>query len=188
MIILKKGLWPRRTTPRMTCGAALVAMLVAGACSEDDPDVALPSTSPPAAPTASASPTSVEDAVKHSYSQYLVVLPQATQEPDAQRRRQMLGQYVTQPLLDAVLSNIEKLRAQHQTSTGHMIVRIRKVQVEGGQATVWDCQDSTNALVKDTRTGKVLSRGTPNDHLKATLTRGSDGQWRINRFTPLGRC
>ncbi|TDB75649.1 hypothetical protein E1264_39585 [Actinomadura sp. KC216] len=145
----------------------------------------LPSSQPPSPPMAS---TTVQDAVKHSYSQYWVVLPQAEQATSPQHRRQLLRQYAAQPLLDDVLSNIEKLHAQNLTSIGNIVVRIEKLQVEGSQATVWDCQDSTNAQLKNSRTGKITSRGTPNDHLRATLARGSDRQWRITRISPLGRC
>ncbi|WP_147339699.1 hypothetical protein [Actinomadura spongiicola] len=163
----------------------LFAALLISACGGNDDPVSLPSSRAPSPPAAS---TTVQDAVKHSYSQYWVVLPQAEQSARPQHRRELLGQYAAQPLLDDVLGNIEELHAKNLTSIGHIVVRIEKVQVKGNQATVWDCQNSTNAQLKNSRTGKITSRGTPNDHLRATLARGSDRQWRITRISPLGRC
>jgi hypothetical protein len=176
------------TTPVGTGGAGLLLVLVAGACGHGHHDATLPTASAPTAPSVSASPTSVEDAVKQTYSQYWVVLPQAEQAATPDRRRQLLADYATQPLLGQVLSNIDKLHSKHLTSSGYVVVHVERVQVSGSKATVWDCQDSTRALLKNTSTGQVTSRGTPNDHLQATLTRGSDGRWRISKFSPLGRC
>ncbi|GAA4101041.1 hypothetical protein [Actinomadura miaoliensis] len=187
MIDYKKGRHPASATYPVIAGVALLLVL-AGSCSNGDRKTVLPSTSPPEAPTTSTATTSVEDAVRHAYTQYWMALPQAEQSSSNERRRQLLGEYATQPLLDDVLRNIDQLHARNLTSSGHIVVHIQKVQIGGNRATVWDCQDSTNAQVKNSRTGQVTSRGTPNDHLRATLARGSDGRWRINRISPLGRC
>lgn len=172
----------------MVSGVGLLVALLTAACGGGHHDVTLPSTSAPGAPSVPASPTSVEDAVKQVYSQYWVVLPQAEQATSPDRWRQLLADYAAQPLVDQVSSNIDKLHAKNLTSSGYVVVHIEKVQVKSDQASVWDCQDSTHALLTNSKTGQVTSRGTPNDHIRAMLTWGSDGRWRISKFSPLGRC
>lgn len=179
---------PTGATSPVLGGVALVLVLAIGACSDDDRDVALPSTSPPAAPGSSASLTSAEEVVKCSYTQYWAVLPQAEQADSETLRRQLLSEYAAEPQLSTALRGINDLHAKDLTSSGYVVVHITKVQVNGGTATVWDCQDATKALIRKRSTGQTLSRGIPNDHVRATLSRGSDGRWRISRFSPLTRC
>jgi hypothetical protein len=150
--------------------------------------VTLPTTSAPGAPRVSSSPTSAEDAVRQSYTQYWAVLPQAEQTPDEARRRQLLAAYATEPQLGTVLRNIKNLHTKNQTSWGYVVVHIESVQVNGDTATVRDCQDSSNAGLMDTKTGKKTSRGVPKDPLSATLQRGTDERWRINGFSIPGHC
>jgi len=183
-----RGICRTSTTSSVISGVGILLVLLAGACSDDEPDAKLPSTTAPGAPTTSPSPTSVEDAVTQSYSQYWTVLPQAEQAKDPGQRQRLLADFLTNPLLTDVLKNIDAMHSKGLTSSGHIVVHAQKVQVKGDQATLWDCQDSTQALLKNARTEQVTSRGTPNDHVRATLGRGSDGRWRINHFTPLGRC
>jgi hypothetical protein len=136
----------------------------------------------------SASATSVQDAIKQSYTQYWAVLPQAEHADSDSRRRQLLAEHSTEPQLSTALRGIDDLHAKDLTSSGYVVVHIRKVQVNGDTATVEDCQDATKALILKRSTGQAISRGIPNDLIRATLARGSDGQWRISRFGPRSRC
>lgn len=182
---------PRRTSTHLlrTGGAGVLLALLAGGfaggCSGHH-DVALPTKTPPSAP--SATPTSAEDAVRQSYTQYWAILPQAEHADNDASRRELLARYSTEPQLSTALHGIDDLHSKDLTSSGYVVVHIQSVQVSGDQATVWDCQDATNALIQQRSTGKTLSRGVPNDHIRAALSRGSDGQWRISQFAPLSRC
>lgn len=163
-------------------------VLIAGACGKSHHAVALPTTSAPGAPSVSASPASPEDAVRQSYTQYWAVLPRVEQESDEGRRRQLLAPYATEPQLGTVLQNIKNLHAKNQTSWGYVVVHIESVQVTGNTATVKDCQDSSNAGLMDSKTGKKTSRGVSKDPLSATLERGTDERWRISGFSIPGHC
>jgi hypothetical protein len=187
-MIRQKGFAQASTTPLLTGGVVTALMVLTAACGGGEHKVALPTTSAPAAPGASASPSSAEDAVRQSYTQYWAVLPQAEHADSESRRRELLAAYTTDPQLTTALRGIDDLHAKDLTSSGHVVVHIEKVQVNGDKATVWDCQDATKALINKRSTGKTISRGVPNDHLRATLSRGSDGTWRISRFAPLTRC
>jgi hypothetical protein len=188
MLPLQKGFQRTSTAPVVVGSVGVTLVLLLGGCSNGDRDVSLPSTAPPGAPSASVSPTSVEDAVKQSYTQYWKVLPQAEHADSESRRRQLLVQYSTEPQLSTALRGINDLHAKDLTSSGYVVVHIKKVQVNGDKATVEDCQDATKALIRKRSTGQVISRGVPNDRIRATLKRGSDGRWRISRFGPRSRC
>jgi hypothetical protein len=170
-------------------------VLIAGGCGGGHRDATLPTTSAPGAPSVSssptsaeASPTSAEAAIRQSYTQYWAVLPQAEHADSESQRHQLLADYATDPQLGIALRGIDDLHGKDLTSAGHVVVHIEKVQVSTDKATLWDCQDATKALIQKRSTGKTISRGVPNDHLRATLTRGSDGRWRISQFAPLSRC
>lgn len=167
-------------------GVALLLVLTAGGCANGQTNVTLPTSSPTV--TARPSPISAEEAVRQSYTRYWAVLPEAEHADSESRRRQLLSGYATEPQLSTALRGINDLHAKDLTSAGYVMVHITKVHVEDARATVWDCQDATKALVQQRSTGRTVSRGVPNDQLRATLTRGSDGQWRIERFSPLKRC
>jgi hypothetical protein len=176
------------TTPAGIGGVGLVLALLAGACGHGHHDVTLPTSSGNTAPNASPSPTTAEDAIRQSYTQYWVVLPKAEHTDSESQRRRLLADYAVDPQLSTALRGIDDLHGRDLTSSGYVIVRIKKVQLVAGTATVWDCQDATHALIQKRSTGKAVSRGVSHDYLRATLLRGSDGRWRISKFAPLAHC
>ena len=169
-------------------GASLLLALGVGACSHKHPDAALPTSTAPDAPNASTSPTSSDSAVRQSYTGYWSALPRAEHAIDEKQRRQLLEKYSIDPQLSKALQGINDLHSKGLTSSGYVVVHIEKVQMANDTATVWDCQDATKALIQKGKTGKAVSRGVPNDHIRATLSQGSDGQWRISKFAPLSHC
>lgn len=176
------------TTPAGIGGVALLLALLAGACGDGRKDVTLPTTSPSKPQAASPSPTSAEDAIRQSYTQYWAALPRAEHADSESQRRELLADYATDPQLGTALRGIDDLHGKDLTSTGYVVVHIRRVQLSSGTATVWDCQDATQALIRKRSTGKAVSRGVSHDYLRATLVRGSDGRWRISKFAPLTHC
>jgi hypothetical protein len=131
---------------------------------------------------------STSNAAKVGYAGYWAALPRAEHAANTAQRTQILTPYATEPLLGQVLTNIDNMHAKNVTTTGSVTVHIEKVEVTGDQAHLWDCQDSRNAFLKNSITGKITSRGVPNDYLEATLVRGADAQWRVSMISPLGRC
>lgn len=177
----------RQTTRWITWGAlAVLALVSPGACTAPR-KVSLPTTSAPAAPSASS--TSPRGAVQEAYSRYWVVLVEAEHAPNAGQRRSILAQGAAEPLLSDVLSNIDRMHAKGVTSAGHVITHIEKTKITGADAQVWDCQDATHARLKNISTGRATSRGTAHDHLRADLIQEGDGQWRLTKVVPLdSRC
>jgi hypothetical protein len=166
----------------------LLMLAAVGCGGSDRGDVGLPTSSPPAAPSQSSAPVSADAAVRESYTRYWATLPQAEHEATEGGQRQLLSRYATDPLLSEVIANIGKLHSSDVTSEGYVVVHIEKVQVNGANAELRACQDSTHAFLRNTRTGKITNRGGSNDHARAVLIRGADGQWRVKRIFPLGRC
>lgn len=175
------------STPPLAGGVGLVILLVAG-CGGGSHDVRLPTTSAPAAPPSSASPASADAAVRQSYTQYWATLPQAEHQATAGDQRRVLSRYATDPLLSEVIVNIGKLHASDVTSEGYVVVHVEKVQVTGSNAELMACQDSTHTRLRNTRTGKITNQNGSNTHVRAVVIRGTDGQWRVKRIFPLGRC
>lgn len=169
-------------------GVGLLVVVLSGACSSRHHNAILPTRSDPGAPSVSASPTSADDAIRQSYTRYWAVLPDAEHADSETRRRQLLADYSTDPQLTIALQGIDDLHGKDLTSSGYVVVHIEKVQLGNDTATVWDCQDATKALIRKRSSGKIISRGVPNDHVRATLSRGSDGRWRISKFAPLSHC
>jgi hypothetical protein len=176
------------SAPVRTGGVGLLLVLLASACGGGHHDATLPTVPASSAPAASASPTSAEDAIRQSYTQYWAVLPQAEHADSESWRRQLLSTYAIDPQLSTALRGIDDLHGRDLTSSGYVVVHIKKVQAGASTATVWDCQDATKALIRKRSTGKAVSRGVSHDYVRATLSRGSDGRWRISKFAPLAHC
>lgn len=146
------------TTPAGTGGVGLLLVLLA-ACSSGHHDAKLPTGPASRPPAVSASPTSAEDAVRQSYTQYWAVLPQAEHADSGAQRRALLADYAIDPQLSTALRGIDDLHGKDLTSSGYVVVHIKKVQLKASTATVWDCQDATKALIQKRSTGKAVSRG-----------------------------
>src|SRR3954471_24370753 len=85
------------TTPAGTGGVGLLLALLVSGCSSGHHDAKLPTTSASVPPAASASPTSAEDAIRQSYTQYWAVLPQAEHADSESERRKILADYTIDP-------------------------------------------------------------------------------------------
>ncbi len=99
----------------------------------------------------------------------------------------MLAPYVAEPYLGHLLAGMARYRVRNETAWGHVVPHITEVTVNGGGALVRDCQDDSHAGLADSRTGAVLphSAGSAQTNIVATLTRGSDGRWRMTALEQL---
>lgn len=175
-------------------GASALLVIVSVAACGGQRSVSLPTTSAPTAPPAS--PTTPPTAsvptggtAEAAYTRYWTVLTQAEHTQNLDQRRQILAQSAAEPLLSDVLSNINKMHAQDETSSGYVVVHVKKTEAAGTRTQIWDCQDATHAVLKNAKTGEVTSRGAAHYYLRASLAHGTDGQWRLTKIVPLnGRC
>lgn len=175
-----------RLTGALSLGMTFAISIVAG-CGNGSkpPNVTLPSSSSPAsapATSASPSPASPEDAATAAYTAFWPTSQKALEGPPEQIRT-TLAQYSTGAYLNFQVRNAVEAQENHHGPWGEgPVVHVTKVQVKGGKATLWDCQDAHDAALADTRTHQIIpgTRGTKNFGLIAELLRGGDGQWRVS--------
>lgn len=167
----------------MRAGMVLAMILMGAACGGGSHHVTLPPratmTSPSQSPTAEAS--SPQGAVRTAYAAFWDASERAPGMPPDQVRA-LLKDHSTGSYLDFQLQQIASARANHQEPWGHVVRHIKKITTSGDTATVHDCQDASGAGLADTRTHALIAgtRGPEQRNLVAYLTRGSDGQWRVN--------
>lgn len=168
-------------------GGALVTLIVTG-CGGTTTPTSLPARVSPASPTASASVATTPPAqqVTGAYTTFSELGGIAERSTPAQARA-MLAPYVAEPYLDHLLAAVATYRARNKEAWGHVVPHITQVTVNGDGALVRDCQDDSHAALADSRSGTVLphSAGSTRTNIVATLTRGSDGRWRLTALEQL---
>ncbi|MFI0453410.1 hypothetical protein [Actinomadura sp. 6N118] len=145
-------------------------------CADDGkaaPPSAVPTTSPSLTP---------EKAVRAAYTAFwpntLRALTGPTEEIQPTLARYATGGY----LVFQVKSTKESKELGRIPWGSGPVVRIVKVQITAGKATVRDCQDASQAGLANSSTKQLIpgTRGTSRTGFKADLERGSDGQWRLS--------
>ncbi|MEU5993868.1 hypothetical protein ABZ806_33265 [Spirillospora sp. NPDC047418] len=120
-----------------------------------------------------------------AYTKFVAMLDRADSLPVEFRKRD-LATVMVDPQLSRVLRRIEEMKKQHIATYGQVAVRIKSVQLTASGATVFDCQDSSNAGILHSITGKKINRGVREGNTKALLVKGSDGQWRVRKSITIG--
>ena len=173
-----------RQVSSVLCGIGVIgAALTLPGCSNGDEAAALPSSTKSATPLPSA--TSNEAAAKNAYTSFIAVLDRADSLPESSRKQQ-LSALMIEPQLSRVLKRVEELQSKNLTSYGKVAVHITSVKVTGNDATLRDCQDSSNAGIMNKHTRKKINRGVKKGNTKAYLVKGTDGQWRVSKYVVYG--
>jgi hypothetical protein len=187
---LRKALLARRHSA-LKVAVVGAGVLVSAACGGHGSRVALPSTRPPAAPSAgspmpsaSASATTLKDAVINAYTAFFPAVNRALTSPPDQARS-ILQDYATGSYLDFEIRQIMDHQARHLEPWGKPIVHVTHVELDHTTAKVHDCQDASNAGLADARTHRLVpaSRGNAHRNLIADMTQGGDGRWRLADLT-----
>lgn len=163
-----------------------IGLAVSAACGGHGSRVTLPSTTPPAAPSAGSSSSGAlvsphtRDVVVAAYAAFLDAAKKAILAPSQQARRILQG-YATGAYLDFQVRQVNAHQAAHEEPWGKAVIHVTKVDIAGSTATIHDCQDASHVGLADARTHQVIpqSRGTANENLVANMTLGSDGRWRV---------
>ncbi len=161
-------------------GTIGIALLLTG-CDAEGRTATLPSirTMPPT------SPPSDDEAATTAYTNVVAQLDTADSLP-ADIREQELSRYMSDPQLSRVINRVRQLKAEHLTSYGKSIPHVQSVQIDGNKAILHDCLDASNAGLQSSRTQKKVNRGLKKEGVKAHLSKGSDGQWRVVKIISLG--
>ncbi|MFI6321606.1 hypothetical protein ACIBG8_29005 [Nonomuraea sp. NPDC050556] len=104
---------------------------------------------------------------------------QSAERAEPRQRKEILGQYATDPLLSRMSRGIAALRVTGRVTWGLPVIHPYDLQIEGDTATLHDCQDARKTGQADDKTSERLTHGTANTHLRATLRKGADGAWRV---------
>lgn len=107
----------------------------------------------------------------------------------AGQQKQVVDQVAVEPERSILLQGAQWHQAQGVTLYGDPVERVTDVTVRGDQATVADCQDGSKAGQADARSGQPKNVGVARNPVVATLTRGTDGVWRVSQIRyPGGEC
>jgi hypothetical protein len=160
--------------------AALMTVMVSASCGGSSPSrvppasapsstLSRPATSPPDSPT----PASPRAAVITAYTGYKRALTAADDSQNRARARAILGPYLpSHKQVDNAVSAFAKLWHKHQIAFGVPAVRVMHVKINRTAAVLHTCEDTSQAGLKDTRTGQIIpgSQGKPGNNLITRLT------------------
>ncbi|WP_396452177.1 hypothetical protein [Actinomadura sp.] len=174
---------PAKLTPRHRL-LLVVAMLALVGCTDKASTSPLPTAA--SSPRTSTTPQSDTEAIKRSYIAFIRTLDRADSLPASSRRKQ-LSIYMTDPQLSQVMNRIQEMKRDNVTSYGSVIPHVQRIEVNGNDATLHDCQDSSNAGNMNTLTRKKIDRGLNKETVTAQLLKGSDGRWRVTKTVSHGK-
>lgn len=119
-----------------------------------------------------------EQQVRVVYADYAVHWADAYRLP-ADERRRFLSQWTTDPLLTGILEGVVEDEEKNHRIEGRPVPHVFAVEVYDEVAQIDDCSDDSKAVIRNTRTGKIVDDGTPRRNwYVATLQKTASG-WRI---------
>jgi hypothetical protein len=143
---------------------------------------------PPTTPIASTSPatdTSADrDAAADAYHRFWVVAYTLDSHPVAEWSIR-LSAVAAEPLLPQLLDALKTQHASGVREYGQVQPHPVTVEVRGGVATIFDCQDASGAGEAYADSGLPKTVGQARTSIAASLRRGSDGRWRVSEAKQL---
>lgn len=162
---------------------ALVVLSLVGCAGKEG---AAPLTTTAISPSTSPTSQSDTEAIRRTYITFIKTLDRADSLP-ASERRQQLSLHMTDPQLTQVINRIKEMKRENIASYGSVVPHVQRIEVSGKDATLYDCQDSSNAGIMNTLTRKKINRGIDNETVTAYLSKGSDGEWRVTKSVSHGK-
>jgi hypothetical protein len=120
-------------------------------------------------------------AVATAYRRFWVVAATLAGLP-AGRWTSALSTVATEPLLTQVYDGLLAQRTAGRRDYGVVVPHPSVVVLQGGRASVLDCQDASRSGELDLDTGLPRTAGNARTPLAGTLARGSDGRWRVSQL------
>lgn len=166
-----------RRSRRVLPAAISAAVLALVGCSSDN-GVQTEDPAATVAMTPTRSAASEQEAILAAYRAFFDAQTGISEAPAAERRA-MLEPLATDPALSRVLRGMLAADDAGEVGYGKEVIDPRVTRVDGDEAEIADCQDTSTAGRKNRSTGKVITRGTPEADVEATMQRGADGTWRV---------
>jgi hypothetical protein len=127
-------------------------------------------------------------AVTAAYHRLWVVAETISGRPSA-LWREVLSTVAAEPLLTQLNDGYRAQRDAGRRDYGTVVPHPSVVAVDGGRASVLDCQDASRSGELDLDTGLPRSVGHARTPLAATLSYGADRRWRVSQLRYLdGSC
>lgn len=168
---------------------ACAALLVVAGCNAESQPNGRASNGDLSAP-ANETPTnaSERDAVVAAYKDFWVRLRHLEDQPKSEWE-DYLGEVAVDPQLRISLQATGFQLEQGVTLYGEVITRITDVDIDGDEATVEDCQDTSKTGQADAETGERKTVGVERAPTRARMERSDAGEWKVAEVThPDGEC
>ena len=186
MILTKRRSQRSRAVRAVGVTAVVLALGTMGSCSsgggvETERPVDATVSAAPAPMSASPSPTTTAsdaDAILAAYREFFARQTEISLAPKEQRRV-LLEPFTTNPALDRVLRGMFAAGALGEVGYGAPKVAPTVHNIDGDDATVKDCQDTSKTGRKKRESGKITTRGLAGDNVTTQMRRGTDGVWRV---------
>lgn len=113
---------------------------------------------------------------------YVAFLARYREGQDMQKveRKRHLSQWMTDPALSSTVEGIEEQRKAHKRSYGEFTPHIMSTKLSGDTATVNDCVDQSDFVLKNTRTGKIEGGESPDRFWSVATLEKTPSGWRVS--------
>jgi len=169
--------------------AATLPITLATSCnseSQDHPRTLPPATSTPTS-TQGSTAKPLEGELARVYQRHLESIP-AAENTSGRQRRQILQEWLTEPLLTRVLDNMAAAQAAGRRAYGRTPFQVLDGTSNGDKATLKICQDESEAGVQDVETGRKINKGLPNTPYVLHYTRTNERWLLADIEAPQGDC
>lgn len=182
----------------LVLGVLVAVLAVAGfvyVATQDDPpgqlDLTGPSTTPSAPPAAAStapvtptlSPAEAEkQAILAQYQRFFQILTPLSLASPANRPA-MFGQVAVDPSFSRTIGGLAEADLRGEEFYGDIVTNPEVVSVDGGTATIRDCQDASSHGRQKTDGGGKVTVGGKGDLATVTMLRGTDGIWRVSQVS-----
>ncbi|KAA5825447.1 hypothetical protein F1721_32955 [Saccharopolyspora hirsuta] len=134
-------------------------------------------------------PSSDERAeVERSYRDFWRITWNTTADRSAEWDAEV-RQVASQEMADQITTRARDQLASGVRLYGAVVAHVTAVEITGNRASVQDCQDTSRAGQADAISGEPKNVGVQRNPVRATLSKGTDSRWRVDRIEfPGGEC
>ncbi|MGQ0631499.1 MAG: hypothetical protein ACT4P1_10680 [Sporichthyaceae bacterium] len=159
---------------------ALSLAATAGCSSDGDVDTEPPAAvDAPTTPGPTSSAPSEEQTILAAYREFFARQTEISLAPKEERRL-LLEPFTVDPALERVLRGMFAAEEFGEVGYGAPELDPTVASIDGDEATIADCQDTSETGRKKRTSGKITTKGFDEDSVRTTMRRGPDGSWRVS--------